>query len=163
TVSLALQGAAQNTGAAGTDTLAEFENLQGSAFNDTLSGDATANTVSGGAGDDTLATGGNAGGTVDLLDGGTGSDTASFADYTANVTARLNGANDGTANIAGAAIATLRGIENLTGGAGNDILIGDDNANVLEGGLGNDVLDGGAGIDTLLFTGTTGVTVNLTA
>ncbi len=163
TVSLALQGAAQNTGAAGTDTLAEFENLQGSALNDNLSGDATANTVSGGAGDDTLATGGNAGGTVDLLDGGTGSDTASFADYTANVTARLNGANDGTANIAGAAIATLRGIENLTGGAGNDILIGDDNANVLEGGLGNDVLDGGAGIDTLLFTGTTGVTVNLTA
>ncbi len=162
-VSLAQQGTAQNTGGAGTDTLAEFENLQGSAFNDTLSGDATANTVSGGAGDDTLATGGNAGGTVDLLDGGTGSDTASFADYTANVTARLNGANDGTANIAGAAIATLRGIENLTGGAGNDILIGDDNANVLEGGLGNDVLDGGAGIDTLLFTGTTGVTVNLTA
>ncbi len=163
TVSLALQGAAQNTATAGTDTLTGFENLLGSAFNDTLSGDATANIVSGGAGDDTLATGGNAGGTVDLLDGGTGSDTASFAGYTAGITARLNGANDGTANIAGAAIATLRGIENLTGGAGNDILIGDDNANVLEGGLGDDVLDGGAGVDTLLFTGTTGVTVNLTA
>ncbi|WP_164913505.1 M10 family metallopeptidase C-terminal domain-containing protein [Sphingomonas sp. UV9] len=163
TVSLALQGAAQNTGTAGTDTLTGFENLVGSAFNDTLSGDAAANTVSGGAGDDTLATGGNVGGTVDLLDGGTGSDTASFAGYTAGITARLNGANDGAANIAGAAIATLRGIENLTGGAGNDILIGDDNANALEGGLGDDVLDGGAGIDTLLFTGATGVTVNLTA
>lgn len=163
TVSLALQGTAQNTVAAGTDTLAGFENLQGSAFNDTLSGDAAANVISGGAGDDTLATGGNAGGTVDLLDGGTGSDTASFAGYTANITARLNGATDGTANIAGAAIATLRGIENLTGGSGNDILIGDDNANVIEGGLGDDVLDGGAGVDTLLFTGTTAVTVNLAA
>ena len=163
TVSLMLQGAAQNTVNAGTDTLNGFENLLGSAFNDTLSGDTTANAVSGGAGNDTLSTGANAGGTVDLLDGGVGSDTASFADYTANVTARLNGANDGTANIAGAAIATLHSIENLMGGAGNDILVGDDNANVIEGGLGDDVLDGGAGIDTVSFSGATAVTVNLTA
>jgi Ca2+-binding RTX toxin-like protein len=163
TVSLGLQGTAQNTGTAGTDTLSGFENLLGSAFNDSLTGDSSANTLSGGAGDDTLNPGLNAGGAVDLLDGGIGSDTASFAGYTAAVTATLNGTTDVTATVGGIAIATLRSIENLLGGAGADILTGDANANVINGGLGNDVLDGGAGVDTVSFTGngTTAITVNL--
>jgi Ca2+-binding RTX toxin-like protein len=160
TVSLGSQGASQNTGA-GTDTLSGFENLLGSAFNDSLTGDANANTLTGGAGNDTLNPGLNAGGTVDLLDGGLGSDTASFAGNSASVTATLNGANDGTATVGGLAIATLRSIENLTGGAGADILTGDDNANVIEGGLGDDALTGGAGIDTVSFSGSTPATVNL--
>ena len=161
TVSLALQGTAQNTGVTGNDTLTGFQNLLGSAFNDTLTGDAGENTLYGGAGDDTLRTGGNAGGTVDLLDGGTGSDTASFSGYAESVTATLRGVNDGIAAVAGGQIAALRGIENLTGGSGNDVLTGDDNANVIEGGLGDDTLNGGAGIDTVAFTGSTGVTVDL--
>jgi Ca2+-binding RTX toxin-like protein len=161
TVSLALQGSAQNTGSAGTDTLSGFQNLLGSAFNDTLTGDAAENSLYGGAGDDILNPGANAGGTVDLLDGGVGSDTASFADYTAGVTATLKGGADGTALVGGAMIASLRNIENLLGGSGNDILTGDANANVIEGGLGDDVLDGGAGVDTLSFRGSTAVTVNL--
>ncbi|HZF96445.1 MAG TPA: M10 family metallopeptidase C-terminal domain-containing protein [Allosphingosinicella sp.] len=163
TVSLALQGSAQNTGTAGTDTLTGFENLLGSSFNDSLTGDAGANTLSGGAGDDTLNPGANAGGAVDLLDGGAGSDTAAFTGYNAAVTATLNGAADGTASVGGAAIATLRNIENLLGGAAADILTGDANANVINGGLGNDVLDGGAGVDTVSFTGngTAAITVNL--
>ena len=161
TASLALQGSAQNTNGAGTDTLSGFQGLLGSAFNDTLTGDATENTITGGAGNDTLNPGANGAGTVDLLDGGTGSDTASFTGYTDGVTATLNGVNDGSASISGGAIAALRGIENLTGGDGNDVLTGDANANVIEGGLGDDVLTGGAGIDTLAFTGATGVTVNL--
>ena len=161
TVSLALQGSAQNTGVTGTDTLTGFQNLLGSAFNDTLTGDTGENTLTGGAGDDTLRTGGNTGGTVDLLDGGTGSDTASFSGYTESVTATLRGANDGIAAVAGGQIAALRGIENLAGGSGNDVLTGDDGANVIEGGLGDDALNGGAGIDTVAFTGSTGVTVDL--
>lgn len=161
TVSLALQGIAQNTGVTGTDTLSGFQNLLGSAFNDTLTGDASENTLSGGAGDDTLNPGANAGGTIDLLDGGTGTDTASFAGYVAGVTATLNGTADGSATVGGLAIASLRSIENLTGGAGNDILTGDANANVLDGGLGDDILDGGAGIDTVAFSGSAGVTVDL--
>ncbi|MDB5693153.1 MAG: serralysin-like metalloprotease protein [Alphaproteobacteria bacterium] len=161
TVSLALQGAAQNTVNAGSDTLSGFENLAGSGFNDSLAGDANANILSGGAGDDTLNPGANPGGIVDLLDGGAGSDTASFAFNASGVTATLNGATDATATVGGLAIATLRGIENLTGGTGADTLTGDGNANVIEGGLGNDVLDGGAGVDTLAFSGPTGATVNL--
>ncbi len=161
TVSLALQGQAQFTGVTGTDTLSGFQNLLGSAFNDTLTGDAGENTLTGGAGDDTLATGGNVAGTVDLLDGGTGSDTVSFAAYTTGVTATLRGSTDGIAAIGGAAIASLRGIENLTGGTGNDTLTGDAGANVIEGGLGDDTLDGGAGNDTVAFTGATAVTIDL--
>jgi Ca2+-binding RTX toxin-like protein len=163
TVSLALQGSAQNTGTAGMDTLSGFESLLGSSFNDSLTGDANANTLSGGAGDDTLNPGANAGGAVDLLDGGLGSDTASFTGYASAVTATLNGSADGIASVGGVTIANLRNIENLLGGAGADILTGDANANVINGGLGNDVLDGGAGVDTVSFTGngTTAITVNL--
>lgn len=161
TVSLALQGAAQDTVSAGTDTLSGFQNLQGSAFNDVLTGDTAENTLSGGTGDDTLNPGANAGGAVDLLDGGAGTDTASFTGYIAGVTATLAGAADGTASVGGGQIAALRGIENLRGGDGNDILTGDANANVIEGGVGDDTLTGGAGVDTVAFLGATGVTIDL--
>jgi Ca2+-binding RTX toxin-like protein len=161
TVSLALQGAAQATVNAGSDTLSGFENLAGSGFNDSLTGDANANTLSGGAGDDILNPGANAALIVDLLDGGLGTDTASFAGSAAGVTATLTGVVDGTATIVGGAIATLRSIENLVGSANVDILTGDGNANAIEGGLGNDTLDGGLGVDTLVFTGSTAVTLNL--
>ena len=162
-VSLALQGSAQNTGNAGTDTLNGFENLQGSGFNDTLTGDANANTISGGVGNDTLNPGANAAGVVDMLDGGAGSDTASFAGLGA-VTATLNGASDGNAVIGGATVAILRNVENLLGGANADTLTGDSNDNVIDGGAGDDTLVGGDGIDTVSFAsnGATGVTVNLT-
>ena len=162
-VNLGLQGGAQNTVNAGTDTLSGFENLLGSSFNDSLTGDANANTLTGGAGNDILNPGVNTAGLVDLLDGGDGSDTASFAGYTTAVAAVLSGASDGFAfRVAdGYSIATLRSIENLIGGSANDTLVGDANANVIEGGLGDDSLDGGLGIDTLSFTGSTAVTVNL--
>lgn len=161
TVSLGLQGAGQNTINAGTDTLSGFENLQGSAFNDSLTGDAGKNALLGGAGDDTLNPGVTAVGISDRLNGGLGSDTASFAGFVAGVTATLNGAVDGTASVGGNQIATLRSIENLAGGSGADILTGDGNDNVIEGGLGDDTLVGGLGNDTLRFTGSTAVTVNL--
>jgi Ca2+-binding RTX toxin-like protein len=162
TVSLALQGAAQATGSAGSDTLTSFENLAGSAYNDTLTGDSGVNVISGGAGNDTLNPGLNSGGAVDLLDGGVGSDTASFAGQTASVTATLAGSADGMASVDGVLVANLRNIENLQGGSGDDLLTGDDGANEIEGGFGNDVLVGGAGIDTLSFrSSTVGVTVNL--
>jgi len=45
------------TGAAGNDTLSGIENVRGSAFGDTLAGDAGANLFWGGAGNDQLAGG----------------------------------------------------------------------------------------------------------
>ena len=166
TVSLAT-AAAQNTGGAGTDTLIAIENLTGSAFNDTLTGDLNANILSGGAGDDTLSGGagnnslvGAAGNDTltggagnDTLDGGAtgtlpGSDTASYADAAAAVTVSL--AIAAAQNTLGAGVDTLINIENLTGSNFNDTLTGNTAANILSGGAGNDTLSGGAGNDSLI-------------
>ncbi|WP_259744418.1 Ig-like domain-containing protein, partial [Pseudomonas protegens] len=70
TVSLGLVGA-QNTLGAGTDTLTGIENLVGSSYNDTLTGDGNANVITGGLGNDVL----NGGGGDDLLIGGMGNNT----------------------------------------------------------------------------------------
>ncbi|TCV67143.1 retention module-containing protein [Pseudomonas fluorescens] len=70
TVNLGLL-AAQNTLGAGTDTLSRIENLVGSNFNDTLTGDGASNRLDGGLGHDVL----NGGGGDDLLIGGLGNNT----------------------------------------------------------------------------------------
>ncbi|WP_458130783.1 retention module-containing protein [Pseudomonas sp. R3-41] len=70
TVNLGLL-AAQNTLGAGTDTLAGIENLVGSNFNDTLTGDGASNRIDGGLGHDVL----NGAGGDDLLIGGQGNNT----------------------------------------------------------------------------------------
>jgi VCBS repeat-containing protein len=61
----------QNTVGAGLDTLVSIENLIGSNYNDTLTGDNNANVLSGGLGNDTLIGGGG----DDLLIGGMGNNT----------------------------------------------------------------------------------------
>ncbi len=53
--------------------------------------------------------------------------------------------NGGSATRTGA----VRNISNVTGGSGNDTLIGNDQDNILIGGPGNDILDGGPGNDIL--------------
>jgi len=69
TVSLAITSN-QNTGVDGIDKLAGFENLEGSNFNDRLTGDAGANQIVGLAGDDTIIGGAGS----DNLTGGSGND-----------------------------------------------------------------------------------------
>lgn len=76
---------------------------------------------------------------------GDGIDTISYSSTTA--------ANDVVVSLTlgiASGFASVSGIENITGGAGNDTLAGDDNANTIRGGAGGDVLLGGAGADTLL-------------
>jgi len=81
TVNLAVSGA-QNTGGSGSDTLTGIENLIGSGFNDTLTGDANANTLSGGNGNDTLTGGG--GSDSFLIDASlTASNVDTVADFSA--------------------------------------------------------------------------------
>ncbi|MCG3168962.1 MAG: hypothetical protein CALGDGBN_00472 [Pseudomonadales bacterium] len=72
TVSLLAAGA-QATGGAGSDTLVGIENLEGSAFRDTLTGNAGNNVLAGLGDNDTLSGGGGA----DTLIGGTGADSLS--------------------------------------------------------------------------------------
>lgn len=164
TVSLAISGT-QNTGVTGTDTLSLFENLLGSAYNDTLTGSTGNNVLTGGDGNDILE--GGAGN--DTLVGGNGSDTAAYTVAASAVNVNLSTTT--SQNTGGAGSDTLTGIENLTGSAYNDTLTGDAAANLINGGNGNDTLIGGLGNDTLIggsgtdlltyASSTAGVTVNL--
>ena len=163
-VTITVNGAASGGDAAG-DTLANLENLTGSAFNDSLTGDGNANSLVGGSGNDTLAGLGGA----DSLDGGPGTDTTDYSASPSGVNMTVNGSGSG-GDAAGDALAN---VENITGSGFDDTLTGDVNANVLAGGAGNDdiaglagadTLSGGTGIDTLDYSAdTAGVTVNLTS
>lgn len=169
TVDLGLQGVAQNTGQ-GWDILVNIEAVSGTSFNDTLTGDNNNNWLWGSAA--TLGDGSISAANNDILDGkggndlltvgigthtiigGTGTDTLSFGENGAaepGITVDLT--LQGTSQITGAGSWTISGIENLSGGIGNDTLIGDSNANVLAGNTGNDTLRGGDGNDTLYGDG----------
>ncbi len=87
-----------------------------------------------------------AGGNV--LNGGSGIDTASYAYAASAVIVSLAAA--GSQATGGSGGDTLISIENLIGSNFNDTLTGNSSANVLNGGAGNDVLNGGAGRDTLI-------------
>jgi Ca2+-binding RTX toxin-like protein len=131
------------------DTLANIENLIGSAFNDQLTGNAGANVLAGRAG-------------ADALNGGDGVDTADYSTSAARVRVNLNA---GTALDADAVGDTFVSIESLTGSAFNDQLTGNGGFNVLIGGAGHDqlsglggddVLTGGAGSDAFIFVAALG-------
>ncbi|MCC0049839.1 MAG: cadherin domain-containing protein, partial [Rhodobiaceae bacterium] len=122
------------------DSITGVENVIGSSYDDSLTGDAGDNIIRGGAGADTI-------------DGGTGTDTA---DYTGSAAVTINLATN-THSGGDAAGDSLTGIENvygssfgdsLTGGAGVNELYGFDGDDTLDGGAGDDILDGGEGSDT---------------
>ena len=69
-----------------------------------------------------------------------------FSDATSTLTIDLAA---GSAKSAQTGKDALFGIENATGGSGDDILIGDGESNILAGGVGDDTLDGGVGNDVL--------------
>ncbi|RDI62283.1 calcium-binding protein [Microvirga subterranea] len=117
----------------------------------------------GGAGDETFQ--GGAG--QNTIDGGGGIDTVDYSDATVGVAVdlRLTGLQ-GTAHSSD----QLENIENITGSNQNDTLVGSSGNNVLrggngndtlEGGSGDDVLDGGSGNNTVRFSGSTIVTLDL--
>ncbi|MBC7819265.1 MAG: hypothetical protein IAG10_20455, partial [Planctomycetaceae bacterium] len=82
------------------------------------------------------------------ISGGEGTDRLNFGACTTDVSVSLR---DGLAEFAGTA-KQIAEFENVSGGAGNDTLIGDDNVNALNGGVGNDSLHG-LGADDLLIGG----------
>ncbi len=87
----------------------------------------------------------------DIMNGGAGTDTASFASWTERVIVGLNNSGNGFAtNNDATENDSLISIENLTGSAFNDILNGNDGANVLTGGAGHDNLFGRGGDDVMI-------------
>jgi Ca2+-binding RTX toxin-like protein len=108
--------------------------------------------IYGGEGDDWIYGNGDndvlkGGGGADHLFGGTGTDWASYADAPAAVRASLMPGVGGTSGIASGD--TFDSIENLSGSAYDDGLLGDDGTNTLAGQGGNDRLQGGDGADRL--------------
>jgi Ca2+-binding RTX toxin-like protein len=115
-----------------------------------LSGNSLNNLLYAGAGDN-------------VLDGSTGTDTASYRYASAAVTLSLAAASAQATG--GSGSDTLVAIENLTGSDYNDTLTGNAGANVLDGGAGADTLSGGDGSDTyyLRDAGDTVVEINAVA
>jgi Ca2+-binding RTX toxin-like protein len=109
---------------------------------------ATSVIVRAGLGDDTLQVGTFTAafllGPV-TLDGQEGSDTLDYSTFNSADPVRVNLALGTATGVAGG----VSNIENVTGGPGDDILVGDDQANVLSGGPGRDILIGRGGADTL--------------
>ncbi len=146
------------------DKLISIENLIGSSYADTLTGNAGNNVLAGGAGGD-------------KLDGGVGTDTASYGSATVGVTASLANAAINTGEAKGDTYVSIERLSGssyadklygnssdnmLIGNAGNDVLSGDGGNDVLHGGAGGDKLDGGAGTDMASYgSATTGVTASL--
>ncbi len=126
-------------------TFDEIEHITGGSGNDTIWGDAGANTLKGGSGNDTIYT--SAG--IDFIDGGAGSaDTVDFSAIASTSVivnlATLQIGNDGYGNIE-----TIQNIENINGGGANDTLYGDGMSNTIYGNAGADNLKGGDGNDVL--------------
>ncbi len=154
---------AQDTGGAGKDTLTGIENLYGSKYNDTLTGDAGDNYLWGGDGDDHLIGGAgddhlSGGNGANIIDGGDGFDTVDYAFSDHGVTVDLS--STATPPL-GAQITQdyLFSIEAVMGSAHNDVITGNASENYLFGDAGddviravggNDTLDGGEGNDTLV-------------
>jgi Ca2+-binding RTX toxin-like protein len=134
------------------DVLISIENVTGSAYGDTLIGNGEDNVLSGLAG-------------ADSITGGGGSDTADYGASASGVKVDLNLQDGATAQTGGEADNhaegdVLTGMENVTGSAHADTLVGDAGVNILSGLDGDDVItagagdtvDGGAGTD-VLFSG----------
>lgn len=138
-------------------SLTGIENLTGSRFGDSITGDVGDNIIRGGDGDDRIFyTGG-----FDRLSGDGGVDTIDFSKFGSAVAVTLVSsslsAEAGTADTtsipstgASRAIAELDGFENITGSNFDDALTGNRDDNVINGGSGADRMSGGAGNDTYL-------------
>ena len=191
-VTMNLLGTAGAGGTATGDTAFNFESIVGSTFGDTLTGNALNNLIQSGEGNDALfgeagsdrleAGAGNdrltGGAGADFIFGGEGVDTADYRKSTQGVSVSLI-TNTGKGGDAEGDV--LDSIENLSGSALNDTLIGNDGANRITGmsgvdriygmggndyiatGGGYDYVDGGDGVDTVTYEDSWDrVVVNLT-
>ena len=140
-------------GTGGIDSLSNIENITGSAYGDYLSGsDSVGSVLSGGGGDDVIYGRAHAdiligGAGDDTIDGGDGIDTVDYSSAAAGVAVNL--VNNIASDDGDGGTDTLINIENITGSAYADTLIGHFGDNIIDGGAGNDVIYGYYGNDTL--------------
>jgi Ca2+-binding RTX toxin-like protein len=173
-VTLGVGTAAGNAkdGYGGTDTLLNIEDVRGSTFNDTITGNAADNhlqglsgndSLQGGAGDDVL----DAGTGVDVVDGGADSDMlVLMGDYASYTITRPSATDLLLVNAVTGESITARNIESFMFADGErsygetiankvsafaDVLIGTSGNDMLNGLAGNDTMSGGDGDDTYVI------------
>jgi Ca2+-binding RTX toxin-like protein len=127
-----------STADAAGDVYKGIEHIEGSRFNDTITGDSKANIIFGGAGNDVFYLSAGA----DTLFGGSGSNDSLYLGRSSGKVSLFQGAGNGRI--------VLDGIENLYGSMRNDNLTGNFANNILEGHGGDDVLSGFGGDDHLM-------------
>lgn len=141
----------------------QIENLVGGSGSDTLTGNALSNVLEGGLGNDVLA--GGAGNDFYPLDTDSPAGTKTIIENLADSgfdTIDFSGTLTQVINLSLSILGTSQtvnsnltltivgeGVEQVIGGALDDVLRGNSNSNVLRGGLGNDLLDGKSGNDIL--------------
>lgn len=157
-------------GFAAGDTYRSIEDVEGTFYNDTITGSGNYNELFGYDGNDLIE--GAAGG--DYLDGGTGGDTLSYVGSDAGVKINLTtgigtggdaqgdqflnfenvwGSDFGDTMTGDAGVNFLRGYlgnDRTYGGDGNDRIYSHEGNDVLYGELGNDIMRGGTGNDVLI-------------
>ncbi|MDY0117834.1 MAG: calcium-binding protein, partial [Sulfurimonadaceae bacterium] len=159
----------------GEDNYKDINDIDGSAYNDTIYGNSDKNIIHGlagndyidgrnggnelygGAGNDTLVSGSG----DDYIDGGEDSDTVSYQNSAGGVTVRLDRPNGEQYDFAtGHGNDTLISIENVIGSNHNDMIYGSSSTNYIEGMGGNDYIfsgqginfiDGGDGVDKISY------------
>ena len=174
-------------GGAGDDVLnggSENDRLEGGIGNDRLQGGAGDDVLSGGSGNDAILDGdgedtvdaGSGNDTVfsgegaDVLNGGTGVDTVTYASrqltpFTPAFLIDLDPLGEADIDVPAGTVREdlLTGFENVTGSAGDDIILGSSGVNLIKGGDGDDliysrngldVVFGGLGNDRFHFGGT---------
>jgi Ca2+-binding RTX toxin-like protein len=153
TASLA-DGTVSLSGSGTTLEVFEFENLVGSAYRDILEGDDTegGNRIEGGGGKDDIEgkggddylRGGNGwdkvdgGADDDIIEAGNGGDRSFGGDGDDLIFTNAYNRN-----------AFYSGEDKVWGGAGNDVIIGDDGVDIIYGGAQHDLIIGGGGADKL--------------
>lgn len=150
-----------------TNVNSSFTNIEGfvgGAFDDVINGSSGADILAGGEGNDIIA--GLGGDDILYGDDKDGlilpDEFLNIVDYSANTADVTVNLELGTAISTGSGNDTLTNFNGVYGGAGNDILIGNEFDNLFRGGAGNDTITGGDGIDTVDYsTATAGVVVDL--
>lgn len=149
------------------DILKSIENVNGSAFDDTIIGNKGDNTINAGDGVDYVKAGDGNDTVVSLVDfdvdtffGGEGTDTLDYSGYSVPLGLEINLAQGTTfippTPVGEGLVRAARledkhdGFENVVGSKGNDKITGNAGDNRLEGNDGSDIITAGAGADVIV-------------